>query len=92
MLGALERKDIREKTYSFSEATPLDDIEERVDEVQKATIELCLKKFSIWLIREANRDSKTKLRQTKAYDLWLRFTKDYPQALPNAHGRPNKVR
>ena len=81
-LGDDERRSIREGVYPFSEATPLNHIEDIVDKIQQATRVRMLQKFSIWLIGQANKDSKTKLRQTKAYDLWLRFTKEHPEALP----------
>ncbi len=35
-----QRREIREGVYSFSEATPVDGLEERIDEVQIKTAEL----------------------------------------------------
>ncbi len=82
VLGDEERRNLREGVYPFAEATPLNHIEEIVDEVQQATKVRMLQKFSIWLLQRANNDSSRAKRQTKAYALWLRFTQEHPEALP----------
>ena len=38
-----------------------------------------LKDFQTWLLKQAYRDSSRMLRQTKAYQLWDRVTREYPE-------------
>ncbi len=76
MSGALERRDIRVKVYPFSGAIPLDDIEDIIDKIQKATIKACLKNFKGWLLKQARKDSSRNFRQTKAYELYLRLERE----------------
>ena len=60
--------------YALSNMALMQDIDTQASSSTKQIIE----EFEHWLLIQAHRDSKRKFRQTKAYELYVRLTTQYP--------------